>query len=93
MTEPIPHDEIKLTLSDAIDTLNHLASKYETIYQNQMTTALDYSEKQNLNKSVKFYEESEITSYKLNYIYWVADLINDSPWFNSKHKLRSGAKT
>lgn len=93
MTEPIPHDEIKLTLSGAIDTLNHLASKYETIYQDQMTTALDYSQKQNINKSDRLYEQSEITSYKLNYIYWVIDLINDSPWFNSKHKLRSGGKT
>ena len=92
MTGHIPHTDIKLALTDTVGTLNNLASKYETIYQDQMTTALDYSEKQNIKKSGKFYEQSEITSYKLNYIYWLIDYINDSPWFNLKHKLHSGTK-
>lgn len=88
----IPHTEIRLTLTGAISTLNNLASKYETIYQDQLTTALNKTQNENYGTSGDIFEESEITSYKLNNIYWLIDLINDSPWFNRKHKLHSGAK-
>ena len=97
MTTNIPHQEIRLILTDTLDTLNNLAQKYEQIYHDQQLKALERKETLSYAISTKKYdmliEASEITSYKLNYIYSTIDLINDSPWFNAKHKSHSGTKT
>ena len=88
----IPHTDIKLVLIDTIFTLNNLAQKYERIYETQSLNALNNSLNNTNVEQGDLLEESEITSYKLNYIYWLIDLINDSPWFNNKHKCHSGTK-
>jgi hypothetical protein len=97
MTTNIPHQEIRLILTDTLDTLNNLAQKYEQVYHDQQLKALERKETLSYAISTKKYdmliEASEITSYKLNYIYSTIDLINDSPWFNAKHKSHSGTKT
>ena len=97
MTTNIPHQEIRLILTDTLDTLNNLAQKYEQVYHDQQLKALERKETLSYAISTKKYdmliEASEITSYKLNYIYSTIDLINDSPWFNVKHKSHSGTKT
>ena len=85
-----PHSEICTILGDAIDLLEHLAQKYETIYEQQQTTLLNNSDFNNIKLSDESFDESEVTSYKLNNIYYLIDLINDSPWRNPKHKLHSG---
>lgn len=92
MSEHVPHTDIKLVLTDTIFTLNNLAQKYERIYETQSLNALNNSLNNTNVEQGDLLEESEITSYKLNYIYWLIDLINDSPWFNNKHKCHSGTK-
>lgn len=88
--DEIPHGEIRLILTDTILLLNNLAQKYESVYEKQNTKALNHETNKNYSKMADFLEQSEITSYKLNNIYYVLDLINNSPWLNRKHKLHSG---
>lgn len=97
MTTDTPHQKIRLILTDVLETLNNLAQKYEQVYHDQQLRALDRKQSLSYAISTKKYdmliEASEITSYKLNYIYSIIDLINDSPWFSVKHKLHSGTKS
>ncbi len=90
VTRTVPHSEICNILSDAIDLLQHLAQKYESIYESQQATLLNSSYLNSADISGDSFDESEGTSYKLNNIYHLIDLINDSPWRNPKHKLHSG---
>jgi hypothetical protein len=98
MTKPdvlplIPHSDIRSTLIDTVDVLEHLSQKYEMEFEEQQTTIYNLEGKNKNNKSLELkdlIDKCDETSYKLNNLYFALDLINDSPWMNPKHKLHKG---
>lgn len=93
MTRYAPHSDIRNILTETLDVLGQLTARYTTKLEEQEATIDNIREIQNNNESGVFAsqtDEIDELSYKLDYLYYVTDLIQSSPWLNPTHSLYKG---